>query len=239
MPDKSKNNNKTILITGSGRGIGRQIARDFAAAGYSVAGVDIKPGPAETFLKEYLLDVSDAAAVEKIFMEIQKDFPAIDILINNAGIMQDEMFTKMDFATWDAVLKTNLYGPFNVTKQVLPGMIERNWGRVINISSIIGLTGNYGQTNYAAAKSGLLGLTKSLAKEVARNNITVNAICPGLIDTDMIKDVPPEHMDKMLSKIPARRLGETEEISKLAFFLASDDSGYITGSLVNINGGWL
>lgn len=239
MTNSNQGLGKTILITGSGRGIGRQMARDFAEVGYKVLGVEINPGPKDDCLEEYRLDVSDAQAVEQIFREILKQHPIIDVLINNAGIMQDEMFVKMDFATWDAVLKTNLYGAFNVTKQVLPGMIERNWGRVINISSIIGLTGNYGQTNYAAAKSGLLGLTKSLAKEVARNNITVNAVCPGLIDTDMIKDVPPEHMDKMLSKIPARRLGETEEISKLALYLASEDSGYITGSIVNINGGWL
>ena len=239
----------TVLITGTARGIGRQMAQDFAAAKYRVVGVDIVADPADSFVlqarslspqsREYRLDVGDAEQVDHLFKIILAENPPIDVLINNAGVMRDKMFLKMDYQEWDSVMKTNLYGAFNITKQVLPGMVEKNWGRVISVSSVVGKLGNYGQTNYSASKAGLLGFTKSLAKEVAKHNITVNAICPGLVRTDMIKDVPPKYLAKMLDRIPAKRLAETKEISDLALFLASEDSAFMTGSLVDINGGWL
>lgn len=240
---------KTVFITGSTRGIGKAIALEFAKNKHRI----ILNGTRENensrkVLKEikkyspgsdiYYFDVSDLAQVEKECRTIIKRFKKIDVLVNNAGIAKDKTLIKMDYDDWDSVIKTNLYGPFYITKQILSNMIQNNWGRIINISSIIGLIGNFGQTNYSAAKAGLIGFTKSLAKETAKYNITVNAVCPGLVETDIIKDVPKEFMDKMLEKIPLKRLAKPQEIAKLVLFLASSDSSYITGEYTNINGGW-
>jgi 3-oxoacyl-[acyl-carrier protein] reductase len=241
---------KTVLITGSTRGIGKAIALEFAKNNYSVIlnGTKENKSSIETFekikkhspsSKIYYFDVSNVQQVERACREIINDFKTIDVLVNNAGIVKDKTLVKMDYEDWDLVIKTNLYGAFNTIKQILPNMVGNNWGRIINISSIIGLIGNFGQTNYSAAKSGLIGLTKSLAKETAKYNITVNAICPGLIETDILNDIPKEYLDKMIEKIPLKRLGKPEEIAKLVMFLSSEDASYITGQYININGGWL
>lgn len=145
----------------------------------------------------------------------------------------------MSFKEWDDVIRTNLYGAFNITKEILPFMIQNGFGRIVNVSSIMGLTGNFGQTNYSASKAALLGFTKALAKEVSSKNITVNAVCPGLVETEMTITIPKEYLDKMLEKIPMRRMAKSEEIGDVLLFLASEKSSYISGAVIDINGGWL
>lgn len=242
--------NHIAFITGSTRGIGCEIARTFAKNNYTVILHGTKETDyAKTAIKEIkkispkssicYFDVTNKNQVEQECGKIVSRYPKIRVLINNAGILQDRTFLKMSYDEWDIVIKTNLYGPYLVTKQILPAMIENEYGRVINMSSIIGLTGNFGQTNYSSAKAGLIGFTKSLAKETAKYNITVNAVCPGLVDTDILKDVPDEYMKKMLEKIPLKRLASTEEIAKLILFLSSDNSSYITGETIRISGGWI
>lgn len=241
---------KTVLITGSTRGIGKCAAIEFAKKNYTV----ILNGTKETsdskkLLRDikknsntssiYYFDVSSQKQVETNCKKIIAKYKKIDILINNAAIVKNKLFVKMSYEQWDQVIKTNLYGLFLITKQIAPLMIENNWGRIINMSSISGLIGDFGQTNYSTTKAGVLGFTKSLAKEVARYNITVNAICPGLVDTEILKDVPKEYMDKLIEKIPLGRVAKKEEIAKLMLFIASNDSAYITGECININGGWL
>jgi 3-oxoacyl-[acyl-carrier protein] reductase len=239
----------TVLITGSTRGIGRACAIEFAIKGYKVIANGTKETASSRELLKtikqfspesviYYFDVSDIKEVENSCQNIINKHKKIDILINNAGILRDKTLLKMEYEEWDRVIKTNLYGVFNVTKQILPLMVGNKWGRIINISSIVGEIGNFGQTNYSAAKAGLIGFTKSLAKEVARYNITVNALAPGLVETDILKNVPKEFMDRMLEKIPLRRLAKTKEIANLVLFLASEKSSYITGDVLNINGGW-
>ncbi len=241
---------KTVLITGSTRGIGRITALEFARNGYQVILNGSKKSKHAKSLVEkvktispnssiYFFNVSDIKQVEKSFQLITKKYERIDVLINNAGILRDRTLLKMSYEEWDAVIKTNLYSLFTVTKQVLPLMIKNNWGRIINISSIVGVLGNFGQTNYSAAKAGIVGFTKSLAKETAKYNITVNAIAPGLVTTEILKEVPKLYMDKLLEKIPLKRLAEPEEIVYLLNFLSSKQSSYITGEVININGGWL
>jgi len=169
--------------------------------------------------------------------KIQSDIGPIDVLINNAGITRDAMFRKMDRTQWDAVLSTNLDSVFNVTHQVLPGMAERGWGRVINISSVNGVKGQFGQANYSAAKAGILGFTRAVAQEVAKKGVTVNAVAPGYIGTEMVMAIKEEVRDQIVATIPAGRLGKPEEIGDLCAFLASESASYITGSTIAINGG--
>ena len=242
---------KTVLITGSTRGIGLAMAEVFAKNKYVVimTGIEDTPACEKAFKKIlrlsphsacYHFDVSDPQAVAAQLEIIKKKHPSIQVLINNAGITKDKSLLKMTFSDWDEVMRTNLYGPFFMSQQVLPLMIAQNFGRIINTSSIIGQMGNFGQSNYAASKAGLIGFTKSLAKEVAKYNITVNAICPGFTDTDMVRNVPAEIIEKIVSnKIAMRRLAQPKEIAELAFFLASEQAGYITGEALGINGGWL
>jgi 3-oxoacyl-[acyl-carrier protein] reductase len=218
---------KIALVTGSSRGIGKAIAERLEQDGAVVISHSSK-----------MFDVADKQSVEKGCKKIVQKYGHVDILVNNAGIVRNSLFTKMTFDDWDRVLKTNLYGPFWVTKMLLPAMTENRWGRVINLSSISGIRGDFGQTNYSASKAGIIGFTKSLAKEVARYNITVNAIVPGLVDTDILNDVPEKYMSTMLSEIPMGRKAKPEEIASLAAFLASDEASYITGSVVHIDGGW-
>lgn len=241
---------KTVLITGSTRGIGKAIALEFAMNKYIVIlnGTSKNKNSLE-FVKQvkkyspqstiYYFNISNKNEVEEGCKKILRKFKKIDVLINNAGIVRDKTLLKMNDEEWDSVIKTNLYGPFYLVKQLLPTMIQNNWGRIINISSIVGLIGNFGQTNYSSSKAGIIGFTKSLAKETAKYNITVNAVCPGLVATDILKDIPKEYLDKMLEKVPLKRLALPEEIAKLVAFLASKDSAYITGEAININGGWL
>lgn len=242
---------KAVFITGSTRGIGKSMALEFAKNGYAVVlnGTN-KSDASEKTLAEvkkfapesqiFYFDVSDPKLVESGCRKILSEFGQIDVLVNNAGIVRDRSLLKLSLEDWDIVIKTDLYGPFYIIKQFLPSMVEKGSGRIINISSIIGQIGNFGQTNYSAAKAGLIGLTKSLAKETARFKVTVNAICPGFTETDMVAGVSDEIMQaKVLPKIALGRLAKPEEIAKLALFLASDDSGYITGECIGINGGWL
>lgn len=241
---------KTVFITGSTRGIGRAAALEFARNRYTVILNGTKETKdADSLIEEikeisgesriYYFDVTNQKEVEDNCKNIIEKHKKIDILVNNAGIVRDKTFLKMNNEEWDSVIKTNLYGPYYITKQILPNMIENKFGRIINISSIVGLIGNFGQTNYSASKAGLIGFTKSLAKEVAKYNITVNAVAPGLVDTDILKGIPEQYLKKLLEKIPIGRIAVREEIARLILFLSSDNSAYITGECININGGWL
>ncbi len=182
-------------------------------------------------------DVGDMEQVNRMRDEVNRTFGKVDILVNNAGIVRDKSFVKMTPDMWDDVLSVNLDGTFFCTKAFIEGMIERKYGRIVNISSVIGRMGNFGQANYTASKAGIIGLTKALAKEFAAKGITVNAIAPGFIETDMIRGVPPEGMEKILTQIPLRRLGKASEVAGTVAYLASQDGDYITGQVIDINGG--
>lgn len=238
------------LITGSSRGIGKEIARELIQSGFQVVlhaskmsnelkDTEFELKKLDPKTSSVVFDVSDGAAVERVCKDIFKSIGRVDVLINNAGIARDKTLVNMSDDDWDSVMKVNLYGSFFVTKNVLPGMIENNYGRIINISSIAAQRGAYGKTNYAAAKSGLIGFTKSLALETGRYNVTVNAICPGLIDTEMSRAIPEKYVQKAIEQISLRRVGRTEEIASLVSFLASEKSSYITGAVLDVNGGWL
>ena len=238
------------LITGSSRGIGKAIAIKLASQGYTVVLHGIKNSEnlqiTERELKlisknvhSTFFDVTDPFEVDTKITEIIKYVGEISILVNNAGITQDKTLIKMSDQQWDQVIKTNLYGPFFITKKILPLMQKNMYGRIINLASAIALKGNFGQTNYAASKAGLIGMTKSLAQEVAKYDITVNAVCPGLVDTDMTRIILNQHLAKLLEKVSLRRKGSGEEIAELVSFLASSNSSYITGAAIDINGGWL
>ena len=234
---------KTALVTGGTRGIGAAISIALKSAGYSVAanyaGND---EAAQTFKNEtgipvYKWSVADYDACATGIAKVEADLGPVAVLVNNAGITRDAMFHRMTREQWSEVMGTNLNGLFNMTHPVWPGMRDRKFGRVINISSINGQKGQMGQANYAAAKAGDIGFTKTLAQEGARAGITVNAICPGYIGTEMVRAVPEKVLDSIVSQIPVGRLGEPEEIARCVVFLASDDSGFITGSTLSANGG--
>ena len=235
---------RVALVTGGTRGIGHAISVALKNNGYRVAasyaGNDAaaQKFQAETGIPVYRFDVGSYEASEVAIAQITKDVGPVDVLVNNAGITRDGMFHKMTKQQWDDVIGTNLNGLFNVTRHVWEGMRARKFGRVINISSINGQKGQMGQVNYSAAKAGDVGFTKALAQEGARAGITVNAICPGYIATEMVKAVPQDVMEKsILPQIPVGRLGEPEEIARCVVFLASDDAGFITGSTLTANGG--
>ncbi|MCC5827189.1 acetoacetyl-CoA reductase [Alkalimonas sp.] len=235
---------RVALITGGTRGIGRAISETFQKAGYSVAAVyAANDDAAQTFYQQtgiavYQWDVSDFNACQQGIAKVEADLGPVDILVNNAGITRDGMFHKMSLEQWQAVINTNLSSLFNMCRPVIEGMRERGFGRIINISSINGQKGQAGQTNYSAAKAGELGFTKALAMENARKGITVNAICPGYIATDMVNAMPAEIVnEKIVPHILVGRLGQPDEIARCALFLASDDAGYITGSTISVNGG--
>ena len=234
---------RVALVTGGNRGIGRAICETLQADGFTVvanyAGNDEKARAfsEETGIAVYKFDVGNheetVAACEKIAEEVGP----VDVLINNAGITRDGVLAKMSYEDWDDVMRINLGGCFNTAKACFPGMRERKWGRIVNIGSINGQAGQYGQVNYAAAKSGIHGFTKALAQEGARSGITVNAIAPGYIDTDMVAAVPDNVLEKIVAKIPVGRLGQASEIARGVSFLASDDGAFVTGSTLSINGG--
>jgi acetoacetyl-CoA reductase len=235
---------RVALVTGGTRGIGAAISKALKAAGYTVAanygGNDeaAQKFKAETGIAVYKWDVSSFEACAAGVKQVEADLGPVDVLVNNAGITRDAQLHRMTLEQWQAVINTNLGSLFNMTRQVIEGMRARKFGRIINISSINGQKGQFGQTNYSAAKAGDIGFTKALAREGARVGITVNAICPGYIATDMVKAMSQEVLEKsVLPEIPIGRLGEPEEIGRCAVFLASDDSGYITGSTLTANGG--
>ncbi|NSY18945.1 beta-ketoacyl-ACP reductase [Neorhizobium sp. AL 9.2.2] len=235
---------RIALISGGTRGIGAAISTAMKAAGYSVAanfaGNTEKAAEfhAATGIPVFQWDVSDYDACVKGIAEVETQLGPVDVLVNNAGITRDGMFHKITPQQWKEVIDTNLSGLFNMTHPVWPGMRERGFGRIINISSINGQRGQMGQVNYSAAKAGDLGFTKALAQEGASKNITVNAICPGYIGTDMVRAIPQKVMDeKIIPQIPVGRLGEPEEIARCVLFLASEEAGFITGSTLSANGG--
>src|SRR6202165_1140017 len=235
---------RVAVVTGGTRGIGEAIAKALQAAGYKVAanygGNDeaAQKFKAETGIAVYKWDVGSYQACTAGLEQVAKDLGPVDVLVNNAGITRDTMFHKMTPEQWNAVINTNLNSLFNMCRPVIDGMRERGFGRIINVSSINGQKGQMGQTNYSAAKSGELGFTKALAQENARRGVTVNAICPGYIGTEMARAVPQEGLEKsILPGIPVGRLGEPEEIARCVLFLASDDAGFITGSTLSANGG--
>lgn len=235
---------RVALVTGGSRGIGKAIALGLQSAGYNVvatyAGNDEAAAAFkdETGIPVYKFDVGDFDATSAAIAQIKEDVGAIEVLVNNAGITKDRPLHKMDKAQWDAVINTNLSSLFNLSRNVIDDMREANFGRIINISSVNGQKGQFGQTNYAASKAGDLGFTKALALETASKGITVNAITPGYIGTEMVLAVPKEVLDtKILPMVPVGRLGEPEEIARCVVFLAADDAGFITGSTISANGG--
>ncbi|MFP1644382.1 beta-ketoacyl-ACP reductase [Pontitalea aquivivens] len=234
---------RTALVTGGSRGIGAAISVALKTAGYKVAanyaGNDEAAAKftAETGIPTYKWSVADYDACAAGIARVEADLGPIDVLVNNAGITRDAPFHKMSRQQWQEVMDTNLSGVFNMTHPIWPGMRDRKFGRVITISSINGQKGQFGQANYSAAKAGDLGFTKALAQEGARAGITVNAICPGYIGTDMVMAVPEKVRESIIAQIPVGRLGEPEEIARCVVFLASDDAGFITGSTITANGG--
>lgn len=234
---------RTALVTGGTRGIGAAISVMLKDNGFNVAanyaGNDEKANKfkEETGIPVYKFDVSDFDAVQEALKTIESEVGSVDVAVNNAGITRDTTMHKMSHDMWQAVIDTNLGGCFNICRAVFPGMRERSYGRIVNIGSINGQAGQYGQVNYAAAKSGIHGFTKALAQEGARFNITVNAIAPGYIDTDMVAAVPENVLEKIVAKIPVGRLGRAEEIARGVLFLVAEDAGFVTGSTMSINGG--
>ena len=235
---------RVAVVTGGSRGIGATVSKALKAAGYTVAatyaGNDEAANAfnAETGIPVYKWDVSSTEACAAGLKQVEADFGPIEILVNNAGITKDSAFHRMTAEQWHAVINTNLNSLFNMTRPVIEGMRARKFGRIINISSINGQKGQFGQTNYSAAKAGDLGFTKALAQESAKLGITVNAICPGYVATEMVMAVPQDIREKnIIPQIPVGRLGEVDEIARCVVFLASDDAGFITGSTLSANGG--
>lgn len=235
---------RVAVVSGGTRGIGAAISKALVAAGHKVAAVyhgndeAAAKFKAETGIPVYRWDVADGAACIGGLGRVVSDLGPVDILVNNAGITRDVQFHKMTPEQWSEVINTNLNSLFNMTRPVIEGMRERGFGRIVNISSINGQKGQRGQTNYAASKAGDIGFTKSLAQENANKGITVNAICPGYIATDMVKAVPPDVLEKViLPQIPVGRLGEPEEIARCVLFLVAEEAGFITGSTLSANGG--
>ncbi|HET7629320.1 MAG TPA: 3-oxoacyl-[acyl-carrier-protein] reductase [Bacillales bacterium] len=239
---------KTALVTGASRGIGRSIALSLAKAGANVAvnyagnreKAEQVVQEAETFgVKAMAIqaDVSDADAVKAMVKQVTDAYGSLDILVNNAGITRDTLMMRMKENDWDAVMNTNLKGVFHCTKAVTRQMMKQRSGRIVNIASVIGIIGNAGQANYAAAKAGIIGLTKSSARELAARNITVNAVAPGFISTDMTDELDEAMKEEMLKQIPLARLGQPDDVAAIVRFLASDESGYVTGQTICVDGG--
>jgi 3-oxoacyl-[acyl-carrier protein] reductase len=235
------------IVTGASRGIGRAIAMRLAAQGHTVIGTatsEAGAGSISEALAEAgfagqgrVLDVSEPTAIDSFVKSVTDDFGAPAILVNNAGITRDNLVMRMKDEEWDAIIQTNLSSVFRMSKACLKGMLKARWGRIVSITSVVGSTGNAGQANYAAAKSGVIGFTRSLARELGSRNVTVNTVAPGFIDTDMTRSLPEEHKTSLLGNIPLGRLGQAEEIAAGVAFLCSDDAAYITGETLHINGG--
>lgn len=236
--------NKRVIITGGSRGIGEQVARSFASAGARVAILARNEEKAKESaaaiagdVNAWGLDVADEAAVNEVFGQIMDQWEGCDVLINNAGITRDKLVPMMKSADWDDVVSTNLRGTFLCARAVLRPMLRQRSGRIINITSVVGLNGNAGQANYSASKAGIIGFTKSLAREVASRTVTVNCIAPGLIDTDMTQALNDKQREQIMGQIPMGRFGTGEEIAAATQFLASDGAAYITGEVLRVDGG--
>ena len=235
---------KVAMVTGSTRGIGRAIAEALAKAGAKVAVIGRDQAKAEQAASEigrgakgFACDVTDQAKVEAAIGAIEKELGQIDILVNNAGVTKDNVFLRLADADFDTVFEANLKGAFRTIRAASRGMMKKRWGRIINISSVVGLIGNKGQANYAASKAGLIGLTKSMARELASRAITVNAVAPGFIETDMTNALTPEQREALAKQIPMERLGKPEDVAAAVLFLASDGGAYITGQTLVVDGG--
>ncbi len=234
---------RVAIVTGGTRGIGAAISVGLKEAGHKVAATYAGNDEAaqkftgETGIPAWKFDVADFAACEESCAKIENDLGPVDILVNNAGITRDGTMHRMTFEQWNAVIQTNLNSCFNMSRCLIEGMRSRGFGRIVSIGSVNGQAGQFGQANYSAAKAGIHGFTKALAQEGAGKGITVNAICPGYIDTEMVRAVPEDVLQKIIAKIPVRRLGKPEEIARAVLFLVDDDAGFITGSTLSINGG--
>ena len=240
-------NNKICLVTGATRGIGQAIATQLGTQGATVIGTATSQSGADSISKSLndagitgegmVLNVADGESVDVILKAIGEKYGAIGVLVNNAGITRDNLTMRMKEDEWDDIMSTNLKSVYRLSKGVLRGMMKARNGRIINITSVVGVSGNAGQANYAAAKAGVIGFTKSLAQEIASRGVTVNAVAPGFINTDMTKALNAEQVEKMTANIPASRLGEPTDIASSVVFLASDESAYITGTTMHVNGG--
>lgn len=239
--------NKIALVTGATRGIGKAIAENLAAQGATVLGTatsDRGAAAISEYLasagnagKGYVLNVSDAESVENCLKQIQEEFGAITILVNNAGITRDNLMMRMKDEEWDGVINTNLTSVYRMVKSVLRGMTKARWGRIVSVSSVVASMGNAGQANYAAAKAGMEGFTRALAREVGSRNVTANCVAPGFIDTDMTAELPEAHKEMLQAQISLSRLGQPEEVAAVVGFLCSEAGGYVTGETVHVNGG--
>ncbi len=238
---------QVALVSGATRGIGKAIALGLGAQGAKVIGTSTSAAGAKAigdFLAEAgvggrgaVLEVNDGAAIEALIAAIEKEFGAVGILVNNAGITQDNLAMRMKETEWDAVIDTDLKSVFRLSRAVLRGMMKARTGRIVNITSVVGSSGNPGQINYAAAKAGIAGMSRALAQEIASRNITVNCIAPGFIDTDMTRALSEQQREAILQRIPLARLGKAEDVAAAAVFLASPQAGYITGATLHVNGG--
>ncbi len=238
---------RVAFVTGASRGIGRVIALTLSRAGFGIVVASPEIENNEKVAEEIRasggeavtmnLDVSSPESIKEVFGQVLKEKGRIDVLVNNAGITRDGLAMRMKQTDWDLVLKINLHGAFHCTQLVMPGMMRNRWGRIVNIASVVGQAGSPGQANYAASKAGLIGLTKALAQEIASRGVTVNAVAPGYIATDMTAVLPEEVKQKILASVPMGRMGQPEDIAGAVKFLVSDDAAYITGHILAVNGG--